>query len=126
MASFLPLILLSTSGLIDNHSIKLPTMVKITLYLVLFSTPGRVPTSIYNRRDYRPSAIRRQEHIKSSSFRCVIQLHLLSSSSVETVIADCNTHSVFPQSEVLFLFPQSSACHTERFNDEPKNTNCVG
>lgn len=26
-------------------------------------TPGRVPTSIYNRRDYRPSAIRRQEHI---------------------------------------------------------------
>lgn len=28
-----------------------------------FGTPGRVPTSIYNRRDYRPSAIRRQEHI---------------------------------------------------------------
>ena len=56
-------ILLSTSGPTDNHSDQLPTMVKIMLYLVLFSTPGRVPTSIYNRRDYRPSAIRRQEHI---------------------------------------------------------------
>lgn len=64
--SFRPLILLYTRGPTDHHSVRLPTMVKIMLYLVI-STPGRVPTSIYNRRDYRPSAIRRQEHISQVS-----------------------------------------------------------
>lgn len=70
---FWTITLLPTSGPTDHHSVRLPTMVKIILYLVI-STPGRVPTSIYSRRDYRPSAIRRQEHICQASLHYSILL----------------------------------------------------
>ena len=63
-------------------------------FTAILGTPGRVPTSIYNRRDYRPSAIRRQEHI-IARFHFFIQFCCLNSTYYLALLVLTNTEQHF-------------------------------